>query len=128
MADSKHLRIARDGKSAWDSWRRAHPSERADFSGTDFTVGDNRDIVFSGFEFEGGADFSDTIFGDTPIPYQKHRTGARGSPNGAALFNGAVFREETCFRRARFGHQARFDGVVFEKAAEFTDSIFLNQA
>jgi hypothetical protein len=75
MADPEHLRIARDGKSAWDGWRRAHPSESVDFSGTDFTVGENRDIVFSGFEFDCAADFSDTIFGDTPFEYQRYVTG-----------------------------------------------------
>jgi uncharacterized protein YjbI with pentapeptide repeats len=128
MADPEHLRVAREGKSAWDSWRRAHPSERADFSGTDFTIGENRGIVFSGFEFDGGADFSETTFGDTPIPYQIHGTGRRDSPNGAALFDGAVFRYEACFRRARFGHQARFDGTIFEKTADFTDARFLNEA
>jgi uncharacterized protein YjbI with pentapeptide repeats len=130
MADPEHLRIAREGKSAWDSWRRSHPSERADFSGTDFTVGKNRDIVFSGFEFEGDADFSDTIFGDAPLPYRTHThgTGPRGSPNGAALFDGAVFRKDANFRHAKFGHNARFDGAVFESGAEFTDATFLNEA
>jgi uncharacterized protein YjbI with pentapeptide repeats len=128
MADPEHLRIARDGKGAWDSWRRAHPSARADFSGTDFTALENQNIVFSGFEFDGSADFADAIFGDTPIPYQKYGTGPRGSANGAALFSGAVFRGEASFLRTRFGHQARFDGVVFEKAAGFTDATFLNEA
>lgn len=128
MADPEHLKIVRDGKAAWDSWQRAHPSARADFSGTDFTALENRNIVFSGFEFDGNADFADAIFGDTPIPYQKYGTGPRDSANGAALFNGAVFRGEGSFRRTRFGHQARFDGVVFEKAAEFTDATFLNEA
>ena len=56
MANPEHLRIARDGKSGWNSWRLTHPSERVDFTGTDFTVGENRDIVFSGFEFDCDAD------------------------------------------------------------------------
>lgn len=128
MADPEHLRIARAGKSAWDSWRRAHPSDRADFSETDFTVGENRDIVFAGFEFEGDADFSNSIFGDTPIPYQIHGTGLRGSPNGAALFDGVVFRKPANFRSARFGRNARFDKAIFESGADFTDAQFLNGA
>ncbi|MDR4474961.1 MAG: hypothetical protein R3B11_03015 [Nitrospira sp.] len=91
MADPEHLRIARAGKSAWDSWRRAHPSESTDFSGTDFTVRENRDIVFSGFEFEGDADFRNTIFGDTPGPYRKGCPYPSGSPGGAALFDALYF-------------------------------------
>ncbi|NGZ11201.1 MAG: pentapeptide repeat-containing protein [Nitrospira sp. LK70] len=128
MADPEHLRIVRAGKTAWDSWRRTHPSERADFSETDFTVGENRDIVFSGFEFEGDADFSHTIFGNTPIPYQIHGTGHRGSPDGAALFDGVVFHKDANFRYAQFGHNARFDKTVFESRADFTNTRFLNQA
>ncbi len=128
MADPEHLRLARDGKSTWNSWRLAHPSERADFSGTDFTVGDNREIILSGFEFDGDADFSDTIFGDTPIPYQTHGTGPRSSPNGAALFDGVVFRTAAHFRRAKFGRHARFDGAVFEAGADFTDAVFQDKA
>jgi len=128
MADPEHLRVARAGKSAWDSWRRAHPSERADFSGTDFTVGENRDIAFSGFEFEGDVDFSDTIFGDTPGPYHKGCPYRSGSPGAAALFDGAVFRKAANFRSARFGHNARFDKAVFESGADFTNARFLNCA
>lgn len=128
MADPEHLRVARAGKSAWDSWRRAYPSEHADFSGTDFTTKENRDIVFSGFEFEGDADFNNCVFADTPGPYHKGCPYRSGSPGGAALFDGVVFRKAANFRSAHFGHNARFDKAIFESGADFTDAQFLNGA
>jgi hypothetical protein len=92
MADPNHLTLARSGKSAWNAWRRTHPSVCADFSGTDFTAAENRDIAFSGFEFGDSTNFHKTVFGATPIGYQKHGWDPnRGSGNGAALFEGASF-------------------------------------
>jgi uncharacterized protein YjbI with pentapeptide repeats len=125
MADSKHLEVARAGTSAWNTWRLAHPSDHADFSGTDFTSAENRDIVFSGFEFGESANFNDTRFGDTPIGYQIYGVDPnRGSPSGAALFHGAVFGGDASFHRAKFGTEARFDGAVFEGSANFLDARF----
>jgi uncharacterized protein YjbI with pentapeptide repeats len=125
MADSRHLDVARAGKSAWNAWQLAHPSDQADFSGTDFTSAENRDIVFSGFEFGESANFNDTMFGDTPIGYQIYGVDPhRGSPSGAALFHGAVFAGDASFRRAKFGTEARFDGAAFEGSANFLDAQF----
>jgi uncharacterized protein YjbI with pentapeptide repeats len=125
MADPNHLALARSGNIAWNAWRRTHPSVCADFSGTDFTASENRDIVFSGFEFGDSTNFTKTIFGPTPIGYQKFgRDPSRGSANGAALFEGASFGIDANFCGAHFGDYARFDGAVFGMRASFIDTTF----
>jgi uncharacterized protein YjbI with pentapeptide repeats len=125
VADPKHLEIARAGKGVWNAWRLAHPSDCADFSGTDFRSAENCDIVCSGFHLGDSADFSNATFGDTPTWYSIHGYNPHlGSPAGAALFHGAVFGTDTNFRSAWFGAGARFDGAVFGKSTSFVDAVF----
>lgn len=100
------LESARKGAEAWNQWRSKNPRKRADFSGVDFTLDENREICFEGFIFDCRANFKGATFGDN------------------ISFKGAGFREGVCFERATFGSKANFDSVQFGQDPDFQRVIF----
>ncbi|MSO84367.1 MAG: hypothetical protein EXR02_01985 [Rhodospirillales bacterium] len=87
MANPKHLELARQGKDAWNKWRKENPDEAVDFSGTYFALPEDKEISFAGFEFGNKTSFVGAIFG-----------------NGASFIDAA------------FGDGADFTGAAFERS------------
>lgn len=117
MANPHHLDIARAGRGTWNKWRKDYRNEKADFSGVDFTLDENKDISFCGFEFGDHARFDDTKFG-AEAQFDSASFGID------ARFGCAKFGFGVSFRGATFGDQARFDGATFGDDARFYDAMF----
>jgi uncharacterized protein YjbI with pentapeptide repeats len=145
MANPEHLELARQGRDAWNKWRRRNPDLPADFSRIDFRAPGQDKISFAGFEFGPGADFSHCVFGGADHravatqdvnPYATEVArfleggawfyGARFGPG--ANFTGAVFEGVAVFQRAAFGGDASFAGAVFRDEANFVGAQFAGGA
>jgi uncharacterized protein YjbI with pentapeptide repeats len=134
MANSEHLELARQGREAWNRWRRRNPDLPADFARLDFTAPGNDKISFAGFELGPKADFSHCIFGGAD-----HRAVAAQDVNpyapeiahyltGGAWFYGARFGPGANFASCTFKGAAVFQRAVFGREANFTSAAFLDEA
>lgn len=141
MANPEHIELARQGRDAWNRWRRRNPDLPADLSRTDFRAPGFDKISFAGFEFGPGADFSHCVFGGADHravaaqdvnPYAAEAArfleggawfyGAHFGPG--ANFTGAVFEGVAVFQRAAFGRNANFTGAAFRDEANFVGAQF----
>lgn len=141
MANPEHLELARQGREAWNRWRRRNPDLPADFSRTDFRAPGLDKISFAGFELGPRADFSHCVFGGADHrgvaeqdinPYADEIArflaggawfyGARFGPG--ANFAGAVFEGVAVFQRAAFGRDANFENAAFGDEANFVGAQF----
>jgi len=102
MANPEHIKIAKQGKDAWNEWRKT-TDEPADFSGYDFR---DNPIDFHGFEFGDEAYFNKSTFGEW------------------ARFDNATFGRWANFKSAIFADIARFDGALFDDGADFSGATF----
>lgn len=141
MANPEHIALAKEGRDAWNKWRRRHAGDRADFSGTDFTAPDLAKISFAGFEFGANANFARCVFGDADhravaakdlspfapevAPFLSGGAWFYGARFGeAADFSGCVFTGTALFQNASFGRKATFAGAVFGGEANFVGASF----
>ena len=127
MLESAALQAARKGRTALETFQRAHPEDTLDFRDVDFRNPQNEHIQFSDFEFVLGVDFQGAKFGNTPIPFQVHgHPSGRGSSEGAALFQKTIFHKHALFAKAEFGNDSRFDDTIFKADAVFGGAEFGN--
>ncbi len=112
MANTEQLKIAREGRKAWNKWRLENADEEVDLSGVDFTLDVNQGISFIGFEFGDRARFKGATFG-----YGAWFEGA--TFGDGARFEGATFGDYAWFEGATFGDNVRFDGATFKGRASF---------
>ncbi len=152
MANPDHLELARQGREAWNKWRRRNPDLPADFSRVDFTAPAYAKISFAGFELGPNANFSHCVFGGADhrgvaaqdlSPYAPEVAhflaggawfyGARFGPGanfadctfkGVAVFQSAVFGRGANFQRAGFMDEANFVGAQFGDGASFAEAMF----
>tara|TARA_R110000824_G_scaffold119416_3_gene273514 strand:+ start:145 stop:1215 length:1071 start_codon:yes stop_codon:yes gene_type:complete len=112
LAVGQALKLARQGKDAWNEWAAKPGNANLDvsFEGIDFTQGGNKDINFSEFVFPSGATFSGATFGKN------------------ANFANTTFGGRAAFRDATFKANIRFDMATFEGYAEFRDTTFSKHA
>lgn len=141
MANPEHIELARQGRDAWNAWRRRNPDLPADFSRSDFRAAGLNKISFAGFDLGPNADFSGCTFGGADHqavaaqdvnPYAAEVArfldggawfyGARFGP--AASFAGAAFEGAAVFQRAVFGRGANFAGAAFRGEANFVGAQF----
>lgn len=141
MANPEHIELARQGRDAWNAWRRRNPDLHADFSRSDFRAPELNKISFAGFDLGPSADFSNCAFGGADHravaaqdvnPYAAEIArfldggawfyGARFGPG--ANFAGSVFDGVAVFQRAVFGGGAGFAGAVFRDEANFAGAQF----
>lgn len=132
MANTQHLALARQGKDAWNAWRKESPGEPADFSGADFTLDENKEINFTGLKFGEKANFRGAKFGEG-VDFQVATFGYGASFDCAtfgrrARFEGATFGDEASFLRATFDDRARFTGATFGDGAHFVGATFGERA
>ena len=134
MANPEHLALARQGRDAWNRWRRRNPDLPADFSRVDFTAPGNDKLSFAGFELGAKADFAQCVFGGAD-----HRAVAAQNVNpyapeiahylsGGAWFYGARFGAGANFASCTFKGAAVFQSVVFGRKANFFRAAFLDEA
>lgn len=134
MANPEHLALARQGRDAWNKWRRRNPDLPADFSRVDFRAPENAKISFAGFELGPKADFSHCVFGGAD-----HRAVAAEDVNpyaaeiarfleGGAWFYGAIFGPHANFAGAKFTGVAVFQSAAFGREANFRRTAFLDEA
>ena len=126
MVNPKHLELARQGKDAWNKWRKENPKEPADFSGTDFTVPENKDISFADFEFGDRARFDRTTFGRLThfegAKFGNYLSFTGATFSGRALFNNVTFRGWTLFTDVTFEKKAYFSRARFDQLPSFSGS------
>jgi len=136
------LRLAHQGKDAWNAWAKEHPGWIVGFSGYDFT---NDPISFAGFIFPGSvsfvrctfsnADFYRAQFGGDLVHFSEvtFNGGADFSDvrfSGVAIFSGTNFNEGVAnFFAAQFGGMTNFSAVQFcKEGADFQNSVFVREA
>lgn len=152
MANPEHIELARQGRDAWNRWRRRNPDLPADFSQTDFRAPGLNKISFAGFELGPNANFAQCVFGGADHravaaqninPYAAEVAGylqggawfygARLGPGanfagcrfeGVAVFQRAAFGADANFEDAAFRDEANFVGAQFGRGARFTDAAF----
>lgn len=95
------LRIAKLGKTHWNSWRLRFPRSEVDF----------RDFLF-----ESPMDFSGFNF---PTIIKK-----QGHVYSCADFSGAIFKSSAIFDQCHFGDNAKFFGAKFESSCSFREASF----
>jgi uncharacterized protein YjbI with pentapeptide repeats len=141
MANPEHLELARQGRDAWNKWRRRNPDLPADFSRADFTAPELSKISLAGFELGPKADFAHCVFGGADhravatqdlSPYAPEVAhylsggawfyGARFGPG--ASFAGCTFKGVAVFQSALFGRDANFQGAAFLDEANFVGAQF----
>ena len=134
MANPEHIELARQGRDAWNKWRRRNPDLPADFARTDFRAPELARISFAGFDLGPKADFSRCVFGGAD-----HRAVAAQDVNpyateiaryleGGAWFYGARFGPGADFAGCTFHGVAVFQSAVFGRGASFRDAAFLDEA
>src|SRR5918994_6681315 len=114
MANPEHIELARQGRDAWNRWRRRNPDLPADFSRTDFTAPDLCKISFAGFELGPRADFSHCVFGGADHRAVAARELSPYAPEVAQFLAGGAW-----FYGARFGDGASFADCTFRGVAVF---------
>ena len=119
MANPEHIGLARQGRDAWNKWRRRNPDLPADFSRTDFRAHELSKISFAGFELGPKADFSQCVFGGAD-----HRAVAAEDINPYAAEIARYLEGGAWFYGARFGPGARFEGCTFHGVAVFQSAVF----
>ncbi|MCW5771237.1 MAG: pentapeptide repeat-containing protein [Rhodospirillaceae bacterium] len=152
MSNPEHIDLARQGRDAWNAWRRRTAGTPADFSRVDFSAPEYAGISFAGFDFGDGADFSHCVFGTADhravaaqdiSPYAPEAapfiaggawfygarfgdgaTFANTTFRGVALFQSATFGRGACFVRAAFLDEADFVGARFGADASFAQAAF----
>src|SRR6185503_16584413 len=119
MANPEHLELARQGRDAWNKWRRRNPDLPADFARVDFTAPEHAKISFAGFELGPKADFSHCVFGSAD-----HRAVAQQGLNPYAPEIAHYLAGGAWFYGARFGPGANFAGCTFKGVAVFQSAVF----
>jgi hypothetical protein len=112
MANPKHLEIARQGKDAWNKWRKENPDEPADFTGLNFTRLENRIPSFAGFEFGDNARFDRATL-DVNNSFKGSSFG-----DGSSFFY-TKFEDGFSFQCSAFGHGVNFERAVFGRRSNF---------
>lgn len=119
MGNPEHIELARQGRDAWNKWRRRNPDLPADFSRVDFTAPEHCRISFAGFELGPKADFSHCVFGGAD-----HRAVAAQDVNPYAPEIAHYLAGGAWFYGARFGPGANFAGCIFQGVAVFQSAVF----
>jgi uncharacterized protein YjbI with pentapeptide repeats len=134
MANPEHIELARQGRDAWNRWRRRNPDLPADFSRVDFTAPGLCKISFAGFELGPRADFSHCVFGGADHRAVAARELSPYAPEvsqflaGGAWFYGARFGDGANFADCTFHGVAVFQSAAFGREANFRRAAFLDEA
>jgi hypothetical protein len=132
MGNPNHLVVARKGRDEWAEWRKQNPEETTDFSDVNFTLEENQNISFKGFDLGNPASFRGAVFGDE-ANFEKATISASSDFSDAifgdnANFQNANFGADINFSEARFGISACFKAANFGAEINFTDVVFGNGA